>query len=251
MIYWNLRISINHILLKSLKKVKEEIAKIKIAMNLENQKLDWGSSNVLLQIVKNIEAPLASIIEANNNNSLKLSYTGISKNKSNNIIFSNSEEIKKLLDEVIEMTKEIDKTKEEPIIFKIYNSNERVQSMCKEKINPKIISKQDASWLLKIEDEVYKNIDHKDLNLCDLSYNLSVSERQLHRKIKNLLHLTPNKYIRILRLYKAKQYIDSYLYDTISQISYAVGYYDTYYFSKLFRQQYGLSPKELLTKIII
>ena len=220
-------------------------------MNLENQKLDWGSSNVLLQIVKNIEAPLASIIEANNNNSLKLSYTGISKNKSNNIIFSNSEEIKKLLDEVIEMTKEIDKTKEEPIIFKIYNSNERVQSMCKEKINPKIISKQDASWLLKIEDEVYKNIDHKDLNLCDLSYNLSVSERQLHRKIKNLLHLTPNKYIRILRLYKAKQYIDSYLYDTISQISYAVGYYDTYYFSKLFRQQYGLSPKELLTKIII
>jgi AraC-like DNA-binding protein len=178
-----------------------------------------------------------------------LSYTGISKNKSNNIIFSNSEEIKKLLDEVIEMTKEIDKTKEEPIIFKIYNSNERVQSMCKEKINPKIISKQDASWLLKIEDEVYKNIDHKDLNLCDLSYNLSVSERQLHRKIKNLLHLTPNKYIRILRLYKAKQYIDSYLYDTISQISYAVGYYDTYYFSKLFNQQYGVSPKELLNNL--
>ena len=75
---------------------------------------------------------------------------------------------------------------------------------------------------------------------------MAVSERQLHRKIKNLLHLTPNKYIRVLRLYKAKQCIDDYLYDTISQISYAVGYYDTHYFSKIFKQQYNMSPKELL-----
>lgn len=218
-------------------------------MNLENQKIDWSSSDVLLQVVKNIEIPLASIIEANKNNSLKLSYNGLLKDKPANVIFSNSQEIKRLMDEVVKMAKEKNGIEEEPIIFKIYHSNARIQSLCKEKINSNKISKQDTSWLLKMEDEVYKNIDDKDLNLYDLSYSLSVSERQLHRKIKSLIHLTPNKYIRVLKLHKAKQFIDNYLYDTISQIAYAVGYYDTHYFSKLFYQQYGVSPKELVNNL--
>ncbi|QVY64621.1 helix-turn-helix transcriptional regulator [Polaribacter sp. Q13] len=218
-------------------------------MNLENQNINWNSSDILLQIVKNIEAPLASIIEANKHNSLKISYNGLLKEKPTNIIFSNSQEIKRLIDEVVKIAQASNTAKEEPVIFKIYHANNRVQLMCSKEIDPKKISKQDASWLLKLENEVYKNIDQKDLNLYDLSYSLSVSERQLYRKIKNLVHLTPNKYIRVLRLYKAKQFIDNYLYDTVSQISFAVGYYDTHYFSKLFNQQHGVSPKELLNNL--
>jgi len=218
-------------------------------MNLDNKKIvDWSSPDVLMQLIKNIEAPLTSIIQASNShpNSDRLNIT---ENQPSQIIFSNSQEIKKLIDEVV---KTVNGGRiEDPIIFRIYNSNERVQTMCKEEINPKRISKQDTSWLKQMENEVYKNIKHKDLNLYDLSYSLSVSERQLHRKTKNLVYLTPNKYIRVLKLYKAKQLIDDYLYDTISQISYAVGYYDTHYFSKLFSQQYGVSPKELLNARVL
>jgi AraC-like DNA-binding protein len=192
--------------------------------------------------------PLASIIEANKKFSKLNTINAISSlnTKPNDIILSSSQEITKLIEEVLKLAsgdKFIEKT---PLIYKIYHSNENVKLMCKNDINLNKISKQDVSWLINLEDEVTKNINYKDLNLYDLSYKLAVSERQLHRKIKRLLSLTPNKYIRILRLHKAKQYIDDYLYDTISQISYAVGYYDTHYFSKLFRQQYNMSPKELL-----
>lgn len=218
-------------------------------MNLENQKIDWNSPNVLSEIVKKLEAPLSSIIEANQNHAA-LGFNNLIKNNlSKDIILSNSEEIKRLIDELV---KKINGGREvEPLIFQIYNSNKKVQAMCTEQINTNRISKQDTLWLHKLENEVFKKIKYKDLNLYDLSYTLSVSERQLHRKTKSLLHLTPNKYIRVLKLHKAKQLIEDYLYDTISQISYAVGYYDTHYFSKLFRQQYGLSPKELLTKTIL
>lgn len=208
-------------------------------MNLENiNSIDLNSSDVLIQLIKEIKTPLESIIEANKKT--------INTNNTNDIIFTSSQEIADLIEEVVKLANGGKNNENIPLIYQIYHANERVQSMCKNEINPSKISKQDTLWLMEMENEVYRNIKHKDLNLYDLSYKMSVSERQLHRKIKSLLHLTPNKYIRILRLHKAKQFIDDYIYDTISQISYAVGYYDTHYFSKLFNQQYGIFPKKLL-----
>jgi AraC-like DNA-binding protein len=198
-----------------------------------------------MRLVKDIKAPLESIMEANKKLTTNISYRQ-DKNDTNAVIFNSSKEIANLINEVVKLANDGKPIEKAPLIYQIYYGNERVQSMCKQEINPNKISKQDATWLMEMENEVYKNIKHKDLNLYDLSYKMAVSERQLHRKIKNLLHLTPNKYIRILRLHKAKQIIDDYVYDTISQISYAVGYYDTHYFSKLFNQQYGVFPKQLL-----
>ena len=217
-------------------------------MNLDNKDINNSSLDVLIQLIKNIETPLASIVEANKKFSkLNTIHALNSLNvKPNDVIFSSSQEITNLIEEIVKLASGNNVIERVPLIYKIYHSNEEVKSMCYDEINPRKISKQDTSWLLNLEDEVYKNIKHKDLKLYDLSYKLAVSERQLHRKIKSLLHLTPNKYIRVLRLHKAKQYIDDYLYDTISQISYAVGYYDTHYFSKLFKQQYNVSPKDLL-----
>ncbi len=210
-------------------------------MNLSLQNIN-GSTNgeMLSKLLKDIESPLTSIIEEFN----KSENEDVKRMAKNELIFTHSLEIKRIVDEVVK--KSNGTTYEDLVFFKVYNSNERVQSMCKEEVSSQRISKQDISWLQKMEQEIHKNIKHKDLNLYDLSFKLSVSERQLHRKIKNLVKLTPNKYIRILKLHKAKDLIDSYLYDTVSQISYAVGYYDTHYFSKLFNQQYGVYPKELL-----
>ena len=213
-------------------------------MNLENIN-NVGSPEVLIQLIQQIKTPLESIIEANKkrtttNNSLPNNFGN------EDVIFNSSQEIASLIDEVVKIANGGKAVENTPLIYQIYNGNERVQSMCSKEINPNKISQQDNSWLMEMENEIYKNIKHKDLNLYDLSYKMAVSERQLHRKIKSLLHLTPNKYIRILRLHKAKQFVDDFVYDTISQISYAVGYYDTHYFSKLFHQQYGISPKQLL-----
>ncbi|WBX76772.1 helix-turn-helix transcriptional regulator [Tenacibaculum ovolyticum] len=215
-------------------------------MNINNHnKIEWNSPEVLMQLVKNIEAPLTSIIKANSHFTKKTK--NFSKENTNNVIFSNSQEIKNIIDEIL---KKVNVDLEvQPLIFDIYNSNERVQSMCKKVIDPSKISKSDTKWLKKMENEVYDKITQKDINLYDLSFKLAVSERQLHRKINTLLHLTPNKYVRILKLYKAKQIIDDYLFDSVSQVSYAVGYYDPHYFSKLFTRQYDATPKELLSEL--
>ncbi len=220
-------------------------------MDINNQRIDWNSPDVLMQIANNIESPLTSIIEANNQRLQQLkSKSSKGKSKVSEIIFSNSQEIASLIKEVVKFAKSKSVSvsdKSQPSIFQIYSTNPTVQSLCKKEIVPEKISKTEQSWLLDFEKEVFKQIKNSQLNLYDLSYNLAISERQLHRKIKNLLHLTPNKYIRILKLQKAKELLDDYMYDTISEVSYAVGYYDTHYFSKLFYKQYGSMPKELLS----
>lgn len=215
-------------------------------MILDRKELDLSSSDILMQLVQNIKEPLTSIIEANEESSRLIAINSLNLQASD-IIFSSSQQIADLIDQVINIASGDNAIEKIPDIFEIYHSNESVKSMCKDPINPNKISKEDSSWLLKIEEKVYENISRKDLNLYDLSYSMVVSERQLHRKIRNLLHITPNKYIRVLKLNKAKQFIDDYIYGTISQIAYAVGYNDTHYFSKLFEQQYGVSPKELLS----
>lgn len=212
-------------------------------MNLNYRELQNNPLDQVFQIIQNIERPLTSLIEESHKiNSFELNRPG--QDDSKEIIFSNTQEIKELVDQVLQ---HIRSSKEEsPIIFDLYQTNDQIRSACRETINPNKISKQDIAWLIALEKEVLKNIDRWEIRLSDLSYNLSVSKRQLNRKIQNMLHLTPNKYIRILKLDRAKQLIDEFRYDTISQVAYAVGYHDTHYFSKLFFNQYHISPKELL-----
>lgn len=216
---------------------------------LETLQIDWNAPDVLQQILGSIQLPLQSIMDANSQTST-LSTTEINRRQSAEIIFSNSKEIKTLIEKVLttiesKAVRISDTTT--PSLFKIYANNVHVQLLCRNHLDINRISKTDRQWLYNFEQEVFQKCDSKQLNLTEISYQLAISERQLHRKIKNLLHLTPNKYIRILKLHKAKELLDQYAYDTLSEISYAVGFSDTHYFSKIFAQQYETTPKELLT----
>lgn len=220
-------------------------------MNTNKQTIDWNSSDVLMQIAYTIQNSLNPIIEANKR-IIKKKLTSDSQKDPNEIIFSNSQEIADLIKEVLKVAKSKNisiSSKTEPIIFEIYNSNQYIKSICDKKINLETLFKSDIDWLLIFEEEIFKRVKDSQLNLFDLSFYMAMGERQLHRKIKTILGITPNKYIRILKLHKAKKLLDNYTFDTVSEASYAVGYNDTYYFSKLFYQQYNITPKELVVSM--
>ena len=213
---------------------------------IKNTKIDWTSADVLEQIFQNIKNPLESIITANQNIALD------SKDKVDEIILSSSKEISDIVEEIMlkARSKSLNLTfQDRPEIFEIYENNENVREMCSEEIKPQKITKQDQDWLVNLEKEIYGSMTEDYLNLYELSYKMAVSERQLHRKIVMLVNLTPNKYIRILKLHKTKKMIDDYVQRSISQIAYAVGYNDVHYFSTLFLTQYNISPKDLLKSL--
>ncbi|HEY9197672.1 MAG TPA: ATP-binding protein, partial [Mucilaginibacter sp.] len=109
-----------------------------------------------------------------------------------------------------------------------------------------ILSPADLLWLEELETKVRKYTGKTDLTLAMLSYELAISERQLFRRIKSITGLTPNKYIRAIRLQIAREAIESGKYRTIAEVSYVAGFDTPAYFGKLFKEHYGRDVNELL-----
>jgi AraC-like DNA-binding protein len=208
--------------------------------------INWSSPDILEQIVQHIKCPLENIITASQNG------TSENKREIDEIIFTNTKDISDIVEDIMAKarSRSLNLTfQSRPEIFEIYDANEKVRDMCSGEINPLKITKIDQDWLLDLENEINESINQSDLNLYELSYRMAISERQLYRKLFALVSLTPNKYIRILRLNKAKKIIDSYIDRSISQIAYSVGYNDVHYFSRLFTCQYSVSPKQLINSL--
>jgi AraC-like DNA-binding protein len=77
-----------------------------------------------------------------------------------------------------------------------------------------------------------------------LAGELFLSRSKLYRKIKALTGDTANEFIRKVRLEKAKQIIEGTEY-TISEICYKVGFSSPSYFTKCFKDHFGVLPTEI------
>jgi PAS domain S-box-containing protein len=98
---------------------------------------------------------------------------------------------------------------------------------------------QEQDWLSEFEQLVRKYAGTSQLNLATLSSELFISERQLHRRIKNMLGVTPNQFIRVIRMQLAREMLADGRHHTTGEIARAAGFETTAYFKKLFRETYG------------
>ncbi len=64
----------------------------------------------------------------------------------------------------------------------------------------------------------------------------------LHRKLEALTGCPPNKFIRIIRLNKAKELLANPSL-SIAAIALDCGYNDPGYFARVFKQEYGITPQ--------
>lgn len=108
------------------------------------------------------------------------------------------------------------------------------------------ISPADQLWLLEIEKLIRKYAGAIEITVALLSDELAMSERQLFRRIKTTVGLTPNRYIRIIKLQMAKEALKSGKFRTISEISFVAGFKTPTYFNKLFKDVYGSDIAELM-----
>lgn len=102
----------------------------------------------------------------------------------------------------------------------------------------------DEQFLEKTIKAIEANISNHEYSLEELSFSLGLSHDNFYRKIKNLTGLSATKFLRMIRLKRAKQLIENTDF-TISEILYQVGFSNPSYFAKCFKQQFGVSPTEL------
>ena len=106
----------------------------------------------------------------------------------------------------------------------------------------------DQIWLNDLEIIIKKYIGKIDLTNSLLSNELVISERQLFRRIKSILGITPNKFVQVIRFKLASEAIATGKYNTLAQISNIAGFDTPAYFSKLFKEIYGVNVLDLFHK---
>ncbi|MDF9825493.1 AraC-like DNA-binding protein [Breznakia sp. PF5-3] len=92
--------------------------------------------------------------------------------------------------------------------------------------------------LLYINDNIYTAITIE--KLCQ---EFSISRSSLQQLFKNNLNTAPKQYISDLKLKKSKLLIKESKY-TISEISNILGFASIHYFSRKFKQQFGITPTD-------
>lgn len=105
------------------------------------------------------------------------------------------------------------------------------------------ITSLDEQLVKEATEYVEQNISDSDLSVESLSTALSMSRVHLYKKLLSLTGNTPSEFIRLIRLRRAEQLLrQSQL--SVAEISYAVGFNNPRYFSKYFREMYGMTPSQ-------
>jgi AraC-like DNA-binding protein len=71
---------------------------------------------------------------------------------------------------------------------------------------------------------------------------MHLSRRQMQRRLKMLVGLSPNDYVREIRLHKARKLLEHHKIKTVKELAEAVGYTDPAYFSRLYKMRFGRLP---------
>lgn len=105
------------------------------------------------------------------------------------------------------------------------------------------MTKADEAFLKTLNEVVSSNLQDSDFNLDDMASLLNMSRSSLNRKIKGILDMTPNDYIRLERLKKAAQLLREGE-CKVNEVCYMVGFNTPSYFTKCFQKQFGALPKD-------
>ncbi|GAB7086570.1 hybrid sensor histidine kinase/response regulator transcription factor [Marinifilum fragile] len=105
------------------------------------------------------------------------------------------------------------------------------------------VKSPDEKFIESVIMEMERNFDNPDFRLEDLAEPLNMSYSNIYRKFQALTDKTLVDFMRSFRLKKAIPLLVKHNF-TISEIAFQIGFNDPKYFSKCFKKEYGVTPKQ-------
>ncbi|MBW3466813.1 two-component regulator propeller domain-containing protein [Arthrospiribacter ruber] len=145
-----------------------------------------------------------------------------------------------------------------PFNYQVLNS--RIKNLIQEQQNLKntlakkvkvsakdiIIDSEDQKFVYKVTEIVEKFLENPEFNVKQLSDNMAMSRVHLYNKLTALTGMTPQEFIRDMRLKRSIQYLEKSKL-SIAEIAYAVGFNSPKVYSKSFKSTYGYTPSDFLS----
>ena len=96
----------------------------------------------------------------------------------------------------------------------------------------------------EVEEAIRKELGNFNFKLEDLADVMSLSKKQLQRKVKKITGLTLLEYKHEITLQAARKMLENKEYDTVKAVSLSVGFKNTHHFSKLYTERFYKVPSE-------
>lgn len=123
----------------------------------------------------------------------------------------------------------------------------RRQETFKTQIEPEpsqiTITPLDEQLIAKAIAYVEQNLASPDLSVEDLSKHLGMSRVHLYKKLMSITGRPPIEFIRTIRLKRASQMLKDPG-QNVADVAYAVGFNNPKYFSKYFKEEFGVLPSQ-------
>ncbi len=105
------------------------------------------------------------------------------------------------------------------------------------------LSKKDQEFIERLNATIKERMTKEHFSVANLSNTLNISRVQLHRKVTALCGCSSSSYIKRFKMASAAEWLkqDSL---TISEVAFKLGYTSLAHFSRNFKEEYSISPKE-------
>ena len=101
-----------------------------------------------------------------------------------------------------------------------------------------------SAFITRFKEVVEARLDNSDVSVEDLAADMNLSRVQLYRKVKTLTGSSPVELLRTARLNRAYQILLT-TDKSISEVAYNVGFTAPSYFTKCFKEEYGMLPGDV------
>lgn len=113
-----------------------------------------------------------------------------------------------------------------------------------------VLAPLDKKFITRAIESIERNLDNTDYSVETMSEDLSMNRMSIYRKFKSIMEQTPAEFIRTVRLKRAARWIESgkgrgY---SLVEISQMFGFNTPKYFSKYFKEIYGETPMQYITR---
>lgn len=103
---------------------------------------------------------------------------------------------------------------------------------------------KDKAFIKKLHEIIQSNLSNSDCSVEDIGRKVGLSRVQLYRKVKALTGTSVVDLLRKARLAKAHRLLESNG-KNISEVAYEVGFTSPSYFTKCFKEEFGILPGEV------
>ena len=102
-------------------------------------------------------------------------------------------------------------------------------------------SNADKTFFEQLDALVDENLDNSEISADVFARKMLLGRTVFFRKVKEVTGYSPKEYLRVRRLKRAAELLQEGKL-SVSEIAYTVGMSDPFYFSKCFKQQFGMAP---------